>query len=246
MKYRDFFKEDLLPGGKGDVPPTNIDPAELAMGIKVEFEHTKNGNMAREIAQDHLSEDPHYYTKLQQSGLADELEVGDDKGVVEPNTDNVDKQTAPGTVFPKVPNDPSKGPDMAGCIGDTKGIQTSDKTDVDVPAKDPQPTDHITGAIGSTPSNPNILSKQNNQNGGEGSVVQAMMQTLVPKDISIDIAEGKKILAKMKQESVLSPTTKGAATAFGTKHEGFVPVAGDPDKDPRFVKGKRWTVKWDK
>lgn len=278
MNYRDFFKEDMLPGGKGDIPPSNVNPSELAMGIKVEKEHTKDEAMAKEIAQDHLSEDPHYYTKLKHSGLADEFkeqglpcgddgynmkqgdrmaqsvgladlnleEPKDDKGIVEPNTNTVDKQTTPGTVFSKVPNDPFKGPDMIGGIGSTKGMETKDKTDVESPAKDPQPTDHITGGMGSTPSNPNILPKQNGQCGGGSPIMQTMMKTLMPKDISIDIAEGKKILQKLKEDSKLSPTTKGSATAFGTKQEGVVPAAGDPDKDPQFVKGKRWTVKWGK
>lgn len=280
MNYKDFFKEDVLSGGKGDKTPLKgIDRKELAMGIKTESEHTNDRKLAKEIAIDHLTEDPHYYTKLKQSGLADELKeqglpcgfddghnmkqgdkmaqsVGladldsqehkDDKGIVDPNTNSVDKQTTPGTVFPEVPNDPSKGPDMAGGIGDTKGMETKDKTDVESPSKDPQPTDHITGGMGSTPSNPNILSKQNGQCGGGAPIMQTMMKALMPKDISIDIAEGKKILQKLKEDSKLSPTTKGAATAFGTKSEGFTPAAGDPDKDPQFVKGKRWTVKWGK
>lgn len=38
--------------------------AQLAMGIEVEQEHTKNQAMAREIALDHLSEMPDYYTRL--------------------------------------------------------------------------------------------------------------------------------------------------------------------------------------
>lgn len=37
---------------------------ELEMGIKVETEHTDNFDVATKIALDHLSEDPHYYTKL--------------------------------------------------------------------------------------------------------------------------------------------------------------------------------------
>lgn len=278
MNYRDFFKEDVLSGGKGDKTQLkDIDRKELAMGIKTESEHTKDKKLAKEIAIDHLTEDPHYYTKLKQSGLADELKEqglpcnfddghnmeqsdkmakaagladmdsqNDNKGIVEPNADVVDKQTTPATVFPEVPNDPSKGPDMTGCIGSTKGMETKDKSDVETAAKDPQPTDHITGAMGSTPSNPNILQKQSGQCGGGSTVMQTMMKSLVPKDISIDIAEGKKILEKMKKESVLSPTTKGSATAFGPKSEGITPVAGDPDKDPQFVKGKRWTVKWGK
>ncbi len=34
------------------------------MGIQVELEHTDNPSMAAEIAKDHLTEDPDYYTKL--------------------------------------------------------------------------------------------------------------------------------------------------------------------------------------
>jgi len=34
------------------------------MGIKIELEHTENEKIAREIATDHLVEDPEYYNKL--------------------------------------------------------------------------------------------------------------------------------------------------------------------------------------
>jgi len=37
---------------------------QLNMGIKTEMEHTSNKQMAKEIAMDHLSEDPSYYSKL--------------------------------------------------------------------------------------------------------------------------------------------------------------------------------------
>jgi hypothetical protein len=37
---------------------------QLNKGIKVEMEHTTNKNKAKEIAMDHLSENPDYYTKL--------------------------------------------------------------------------------------------------------------------------------------------------------------------------------------
>lgn len=37
---------------------------QLDMGIKVELEHTSDRDLAREIALDHLGEDPEYYTKL--------------------------------------------------------------------------------------------------------------------------------------------------------------------------------------
>lgn len=42
---------------------------ELSKGIKIEMEHTKNYQIAKEIALDHLKEDPRYYTKLATVGL---------------------------------------------------------------------------------------------------------------------------------------------------------------------------------
>lgn len=58
-------QEDVLPGGLADKSkPEDFDPKQLAMGIKVELEHTNDPKLAREIAMDHLKEDPRYYTKL--------------------------------------------------------------------------------------------------------------------------------------------------------------------------------------
>lgn len=42
----------------------DVDPKELAMGMKVEKEHTTSDIMAYRIAMDHLAELPDYYTKL--------------------------------------------------------------------------------------------------------------------------------------------------------------------------------------
>lgn len=42
---------------------------ELLKGITVELEHTNDENVAREIALDHLKEDPKYYTKLKAANL---------------------------------------------------------------------------------------------------------------------------------------------------------------------------------
>jgi hypothetical protein len=42
---------------------------QLDKGIKVELEHTKDRSIAREIALDHLGEDPHYYNKLAKVNL---------------------------------------------------------------------------------------------------------------------------------------------------------------------------------
>jgi hypothetical protein len=57
--------KDQIPGGKADKSkPEDFDPEQLAMGIRVEMEHTNDRKLAREIAMDHLKEDPRYYSKL--------------------------------------------------------------------------------------------------------------------------------------------------------------------------------------
>lgn len=72
---------DLLPGGKGDDrPASDFDEEELEEGIKEEGEHTSNKAVAEEIAEDHLSEVPDYYTRLEAAKLASEFGVvGDDQ-----------------------------------------------------------------------------------------------------------------------------------------------------------------------
>ena len=48
---------------------------QIQIGLEVEKEHTKNEKIALEIAQDHLFEDPKYYTHLIKAGIADEPEA---------------------------------------------------------------------------------------------------------------------------------------------------------------------------
>lgn len=57
---------DLIKGvGKHiDISDKEYDPKQLAMGIKIEHEHTDNDALAKEIAKDHLSEISDYYTRL--------------------------------------------------------------------------------------------------------------------------------------------------------------------------------------
>ena len=63
--YRLLERVDKIPGGKADSSDTSeFDQNQLAMGSKVEREHTSSDDLAREIAMDHLKEDPRYYTKL--------------------------------------------------------------------------------------------------------------------------------------------------------------------------------------
>lgn len=63
-------RQDLISGGKADkATEEDFDADELAKGIKTEMEHTDDEDMAKEIAMDHLTEDPKYYTKLLRAGL---------------------------------------------------------------------------------------------------------------------------------------------------------------------------------
>jgi hypothetical protein len=56
------FKYDQLHGGAADAKrPEDFDPDALAIGTQHELEHTDDPELAREIAMDHLTEDPHYY-----------------------------------------------------------------------------------------------------------------------------------------------------------------------------------------
>lgn len=59
-------KSDLMPGGKGDgKSDTAFDHEELAAGIRAEAsEHGLDLARAKEVAKDHLTEDPKYYSKL--------------------------------------------------------------------------------------------------------------------------------------------------------------------------------------
>ena len=55
-------KSDLMPGGKADnMRPEEFDQEQLAIGTQHELEHTEDFELAREIAMDHLAEDPDYY-----------------------------------------------------------------------------------------------------------------------------------------------------------------------------------------
>ncbi len=56
---------DLIPGGKADgKTDKDFDSKQVAMGRKVECEHTNKPAVAAEITRDHLEEIPDYYTRL--------------------------------------------------------------------------------------------------------------------------------------------------------------------------------------
>lgn len=71
--------KDQIPGGLGDnADPDDFDQEELAKGIKVESEHTDDPDKAREIAMDHLTEDPDYYKKLAEIESPKQMSLFDD------------------------------------------------------------------------------------------------------------------------------------------------------------------------
>jgi len=66
---------EQIPGGMASGrKPADFDAEQLRAGTKVEMEHTTNRWMAREIAMDHLVEDPHYYVKLKKMEARKALE----------------------------------------------------------------------------------------------------------------------------------------------------------------------------
>ncbi len=61
MKFKEMLDKLL------DAPIANeddVDPKELAMGIKVEYEHSTDRDTAKKIALAHLREIKDYYTRL--------------------------------------------------------------------------------------------------------------------------------------------------------------------------------------
>lgn len=65
-----ILRKDLMPGGKGDdISDSSFDPEQLAEGMRVEMEeHGLDEARAKEVAKDHLTEDPSYY-KMDKAAL---------------------------------------------------------------------------------------------------------------------------------------------------------------------------------
>jgi len=62
-------------GKHRDTPDSKFDKKQLAMGIKVEKEHTSNSAIAKEVAKDHLAEIADYYTRLKRMEAEGSREV---------------------------------------------------------------------------------------------------------------------------------------------------------------------------
>jgi DNA topoisomerase IB/GNAT superfamily N-acetyltransferase len=67
MAYRVASRyQDQLPGGLADQKtPDEFNATQLSKGTRIEMEHVDQPDLAREIAMDHLVEDPKYYDKLE-------------------------------------------------------------------------------------------------------------------------------------------------------------------------------------
>lgn len=123
MEYKDFFSEfetetdkpsNELKGGVGDsTAPSDVNTAELAIGTQVEMEHTNDTNVATEIALDHLTEDPKYYTKLVKAGLAKEFIPSANSGFGDPDHPINDKSRMGSKTTP------TAGNNIVGTIGGT-------------------------------------------------------------------------------------------------------------------------------
>jgi hypothetical protein len=70
FKAAEVAYHNQMPGGLGDnKTPKDFPPAKLERGADQEMEHTNDRNLGREMAIDHLTRDPEYYTKLLRSGI---------------------------------------------------------------------------------------------------------------------------------------------------------------------------------
>ena len=65
LNLKAFKNKDKMKGGLADKSKyKDFDTKEMEMGIAIEQEHTNDRFVSREIASDHLKEDPKYYTHL--------------------------------------------------------------------------------------------------------------------------------------------------------------------------------------
>jgi hypothetical protein len=117
--------------------------------------------------------------------------------VVEPDASSVKKQTEPSTVYTPTDNHAS-----CGCEPTQSKLSDNGPTNVEKPPTDPTGTDHITGGMGSTPVNPNIMTKSKTTI--EPMTGAGVNAGVVPtaKDISIDIVEARKNFEKSMRDAV--------------------------------------------
>jgi hypothetical protein len=74
MKYDySMLAEVYANVGKHPGTEDKVDAGELEKGIKVEMEHTNDPKVAKQIALDHLAEDPKYYSHLSAAKIAESI-----------------------------------------------------------------------------------------------------------------------------------------------------------------------------
>lgn len=76
MNNKFLFVSEMLNGlaDKKGITEDDVDPTQLAMGIKVEMEHTDDPEISKQIALDHLAEISDYYTRLEKMEKEAEME----------------------------------------------------------------------------------------------------------------------------------------------------------------------------
>jgi hypothetical protein len=94
-KFKKDFKENSIKGGLAD----NMSLSDIAKkhkvnlgsitkefktGVEIEMEHTDNKSIAREIAKDHLYEDPKYYSKLSKIETKEATTTGSSGSFISP------------------------------------------------------------------------------------------------------------------------------------------------------------------
>jgi hypothetical protein len=82
---------EKLDGGMADGNKPDAPDDEAAAGMAVEMEHTDDPEIAKEITEDHLTEDDEYYTKLK---LMEDGELDDEVEGEEPYADDLEPKAA--------------------------------------------------------------------------------------------------------------------------------------------------------
>lgn len=77
---------DKMPGGVADnMTPELFDQEQLAIGTMLELEHTDDPELAREIAMDHLAEDPDYYKDETKNKSLEKEQLSESKEELDPS-----------------------------------------------------------------------------------------------------------------------------------------------------------------
>lgn len=96
MTLRDLAKHHTKKGGDVEATYEKL-KKQLKMGMSTEKEHTKDTNKAREIAMDHLYEDPSYYSKLKKMEAQEATTTGSSGQYSAPLFSKMETKEATGT-----------------------------------------------------------------------------------------------------------------------------------------------------